>query len=275
MHKKEHYNKYEFITKNESVFLNFSESRDGDIPHNHDFYELVAIISGSGTHTINDITYKVMPGDIFLLNYNDYHSLTPINAEHTFKWLSCLWLSDFYQINDRVLLKTKKYQDEYTLDITNILLDMMREYNLKRTNYLDIIKLQLITLMKKLSRIGENEDYQYADKYKHNVVKNAVQFINTNYKNKMSLQDVADHVAISQVYLCKLFKERVDMGVIQYLRKVRINKAIELLLTTDCTINVLSESVGFTDVKSFYMAFRAQTGVSPASYKKHIRGEGN
>ena len=273
MAQQSHYDRYDFIDKKEQIFLDISHQNDATLQHSHDFYEVVAITHGRGTHSINDKTYQVMPGDIFLMHPGDYHMMIPADKNTTFKWLSCIWLPEFYHLNDPILLNTKKYNDEYTLDITNMFLDMMREFNLKQQDYLEIIHHQLIALLKKLKRIASNAKDNYADRYKNALVKKAVDFINTNYQQNLDLQNIADQLQISQVYLCKLFKNQMEISTIQYLRKVRVDNAIKLLMTTDMTVNQISAQVGFSDVKNFIFAFKKAAQTTPLKFRKFSTGQ--
>ncbi len=264
-----YYDMYRMTKNQEPVFLNVSVNDEGEMEHSHEFFELLAILSGSGTHWINGKTYQVMPGDIFLLNIGDRHYFNPLSQETEFRWINIGWLPDFYQLEDAALLKNKKYTDRVSMNITNLLMDCLYEYNLKQEEYLDIIRFQLMAILKKLKRLTAQEEISYNEKHRRNLIKRATAFIGDHYREPLTLRDIAERLGISQVYLCKLFSDEIGMGAIQYLRKTRIDKACSLLLSTNMRVNDISISVGFADSKSFFSAFKSQMGITPTQYKKH------
>lgn len=260
----------EQLTQNkEPVFLNISVDDEGEMEHNHGFYELMAILSGSGTHWINGTVYQVLPGDVFLLNFGDRHYLNPSDHKTEFRWITLAWVPSWLTIDDPVLLNNKKYNDRATMHITNLLMDSLYEYNLKQQDYIDVIRYQLMAVLKKLKRLPEQRDVAYTDRHRKNLIKRATGYIHENYAQQITLKDIADLLDISQVYLCKLFSEEIGMGAIQYLRKVRVDRAALLLRTTEKKVSMIATEVGFRDVKSFFSVFKTQMGVTPAAYRKH------
>lgn len=260
----------EQLTQNkEPVFLNISVDDEGEMEHNHGFYELMAILSGSGTHWINGTVYQVLPGDVFLLNFGDRHYLNPSDHKTEFRWITLAWVPSLLTIDDPVLLNNKKYNDRATMHITNLLMDSLYEYNLKQQDYIDVIRYQLMAVLKKLKRLPEQRDVAYTDRHRKNLIKRATGYIHENYAQQITLKDIADLLDISQVYLCKLFSEEIGMGAIQYLRKVRVDRAALLLRTTEKKVSMIATEVGFRDVKSFFSVFKTQMGVTPAAYRKH------
>ncbi|MBE6974116.1 MAG: helix-turn-helix domain-containing protein [Ruminococcaceae bacterium] len=260
----------EQLTQNkEPVFLNISVDDEGEMEHNHGFYELMAILSGSGTHWINGTVYQVLPGDVFLLNFGDRHYLNPSDQKTEFRWIVLAWVPSWLTIDDPLLLNNKKYNDRATMHITNLLMDSLYEYNLKQQDYIDVIKYQLMAVLKKLKRLPEQREATYTDRHRKNLIKRATAYIHENYAQQITLKDIADLLDISQVYLCKLFSEEIGMGAIQYLRKVRVDRAALLLRTTEKKVSMIAAEVGFRDVKSFFSAFKTQMGVTPAAYRKH------
>jgi AraC-like DNA-binding protein/mannose-6-phosphate isomerase-like protein (cupin superfamily) len=260
----------EQLTQNkEPVFLNISVDDEGEMEHNHGFYELMAILSGSGTHWINGNVYQVLPGDVFLLNFGDRHYLIPSDQKTEFRWITLAWIPSWLTIEDPLLLENKKYNDRATMHITNLLMDSLYEYNLKQQDYIDVIRYQLMAVLKKLKRLPEQREIAYTDRHRKNLIKRATGYIHENYAQQINLKDIADLLDISQVYLCKLFSEEIGMGAIQYLRKVRVDRAALLLRTTEKKVSMIATEVGFRDVKSFFSVFKTQMGVTPAAYRKH------
>ena len=71
---------------------------------------------------------------------------------------------------------------------------------------------------------------------------------------------------MSPQYLSKLFKKKKDLSFIEYLTKVRIEKSIELLRTTDLSVSDVAERVGY-QMKNFIRVFKKQMGVTPGQFR--------
>ncbi len=102
------------------------------------------------------------------------------------------------------------------------------------------------------------------------IIKDAITYIEKNYANQILLSDIAEVCGISPNYFCKIFKEETGKSFVDFLNELRINKAKELLLSTNLKSYEVAEKVGFSDYKYFSMIFKKYTGVSPRKFK----GEG-
>ncbi len=255
----------------EQVLVHISVDDEGEPSHDHGFYELMAVLSGSGIHWINGDVYKVVPGDVFLLNMGDMHYLTPSDSATQFRWIVLGWSPAFFTIEDRFLLENKKFAIQNSSRISNLLLDALYEFNLKLPEYHDVIRHELMAILTMLKRSAEEPEVSYNGRHRENLVKRAINYIHENYSQPMSLRSIAEYLDISEVYLCKLFSKEVGVGAIQYLRKIRIERAAELLRTTDKKVGRIATEVGFRDAKSFHTMFKSQMGVTPAAYREHCR----
>ena len=99
-------------------------------------------------------------------------------------------------------------------------------------------------------------------------IKKALEYINQNYNKKISIQSVADHVKLSVSWFGALFKREVNQSFSDYLTKVRIDKAKELLSQTDLRVNEISENVGISDPHYFSRIFTKLVGQNPAHFRK-------
>ncbi len=99
------------------------------------------------------------------------------------------------------------------------------------------------------------------------LVKEAVLYLNSRYSEDISLQSVADELSISRAYLSKIFKKETGVNFIDYISKVRINKAIELLKKTNLKIYEIAEKVGFKNAAYMSYCFKEHLGVSPMDFR--------
>ncbi|MHA0856392.1 response regulator [Paenibacillus sp. CMAA1364] len=101
-----------------------------------------------------------------------------------------------------------------------------------------------------------------------------VEYIDANYANeKMSLQDLCRHVLMSTSYFSLVFKQHTGETFIEYLTKVRVTKAKELLHNSTLKLYEIAEQVGYKDPNYFSMLFKKHTGITPKDYRdREIKG---
>lgn len=104
---------------------------------------------------------------------------------------------------------------------------------------------------------------------KQQAILDAKKFIQYNYKNPISLTDVADFVGLSPTYFSELFKKEEDINFIDYLIEFRIKKAKHLLRYTDYKIYEVAREVGYENIYYFSRIFKRQTGLSPKQYRQN------
>ena len=104
---------------------------------------------------------------------------------------------------------------------------------------------------------------------KQQAILDAKKFIQSNYKNPISLTDVADFVGLSPTYFSELFKKEEDINFIDYLIEFRIKKAKHLLRYTDYKIYEVAREVGYENIYYFSRIFKRQTGLSPKQYRQN------
>lgn len=96
----------------------------------------------------------------------------------------------------------------------------------------------------------------------------AYHYIYTNYMNEISIEEVAEYLAVSRSYLYKLFKKKYDFSPQQFLLDRRLTVAASLLLTTDDTISAISQKVGFHDPLYFSKSFSNYYDLSPSKFRE-------
>lgn len=100
------------------------------------------------------------------------------------------------------------------------------------------------------------------------VVETAKEYIQNNYSRDISLDDVSRTVNISPYYFSKIFKEETGEGFVEYLTGIRMEKAKELLNTTEYSMKEICSMVGYADPNYFSRSFKKNVGVTPTEYKE-------
>lgn len=143
------------------------------------------------------------------------------------------------------------------------------------TNYYDNLRqminecesadeLSEIFVMSVNSLISPEDTVNYENTSRH--VRRAIKYINENYKNEISLEDVANHVYLSSVHMSRLFKKETGKNLMDYVNMVRIEKARALLDTHQYKIYEVAELVGFKDNHYFSTMFKKYVHMTPTEY---------
>lgn len=107
------------------------------------------------------------------------------------------------------------------------------------------------------------------------LVKKVIKYTESHYVNcDLNLNYLASVFFVTPSYIGRMFKKDMGMSFSDYLLKLRINKAKEILITTDIPIYEVAEMVGFSDANYFCMKFQSIVGMPATHYRKMRTGKG-
>lgn len=250
--------------------------------HKHDFTELTFILSGKGKYHIEGENYEVEAGDVIMCNSGVMHqSLEANEKEPIVEFVT--GFTDFHFIGmpeNSIVLNNGKYilrmSAENRQEITKHCYEMVAEYSGSNLGKYFMLKAQLmqviLIILREMQPIQEKQKVCRFESYNRNyVVKKIVNYLNENYACKISLDQIAQNLYLSPVYISKLFKEETGESPINYLIKIRLNKARELLVQGEYgSIKSIANQVGYEDVYHFSKLFKKYYGTSPLNYSKSM-----
>ena len=131
-------------------------------------------------------------------------------------------------------------------------------------NSLYYILLKYCTSLKRSSNsfIIPKRDFSYA--------KTAIAYINENFRQEIPLNEIASVVNLSPSYFSKYFKSVTQVSFSEYLANLRLENALQDMLTKNSTVTIAAVENGFANVKSFITQCKKVYGYTPAQYKKHL-----
>ena len=97
-------------------------------------------------------------------------------------------------------------------------------------------------------------------------------FLAENYDKQITCKELTDKFHFSSDYLTRRLKKYYGVTPWQYIQQLRIEKAKELLGSTDYTLAFITDAVGYNDLSVFYKAFRKQTNIAPGTWRIRYRG---
>ncbi len=238
---------------------------DKSVKHYHSLYEIYYLEEGICNYLIEDKLVQMLPGDIVFIpkgvihktSYEDMHSRLLVNC------------SDEYlngaEIKEAFVYRNRKYSAE----IHAVLKNMEKEY-LHADKFSDRL---IIGYMQQLLAIvyrteNEFENTRVQNKY----ALKALDYLNDNYTNEITLSALAERLTISQEHLSRIFKRETGLGFNEYLSLLRLKKAESLLkLNNNMSVSEIAFSCGFNDSNYFCEKFKSVYGMSPLSFKKSFK----
>ena len=116
-------------------------------------------------------------------------------------------------------------------------------------------------------KLAINDKPEVTQTYSYEISK-VLDFLNKNYHNNITLKTLSETVNYSEAYLSHLFSNELGVTIIEYLNKLRIEKARIFLDTTSFKVYEIAIKVGFQNTEHFSRLFKKYVGMSPKKYKQ-------
>jgi two-component system response regulator YesN len=102
----------------------------------------------------------------------------------------------------------------------------------------------------------------------HPQINQMIQYIHEHYAEPITLEWMADHVAMDKYYVSMLFKKKTGDSFVHYLQKLRVEKAKKLLRETNASLNEIANHVGYMEDNYLAKMFKRWVGITPSEYRK-------
>ncbi|MDL2298423.1 helix-turn-helix domain-containing protein [Synergistaceae bacterium OttesenSCG-928-D05] len=129
---------------------------------------------------------------------------------------------------------------------------------------LEEISAMLITVFNRfVGYVFDFEQFKHAD-----ILHKVTAYVRRNYTKKITLQDAADHVALSRSYLSSIFREELGKNFTDFVNEHRLEKSKELLDMPDIPLAEIALLIGYNDQSYYTKVFTKMTGMSPKKYRE-------
>lgn len=255
-------------------------TRNG-VYHDHDYTELAYILSGKGKYLVNGVEYDVEAGDLIICNPGVMHTHIVTNTkEPTIEFIAGFTNFHFKNMPPNTIMTkdgsciintTAQLKQDLMMHCYAMLAEKescnLGKYFMFKTHLMQM----LLLIMRDI--VGDEDSGQkkcnFESYNKNYAVKQIINYLNENYDQKISLEQIAHNMYLSPVYISKIFKEETGESPINYLIKIRLEKAREILVQSDYnSIKSIANQVGYEDVYHFSKLFKKYYGVSPLNYRK-------
>jgi AraC-like DNA-binding protein len=230
-------------------------------PRAVDNCDITYIVNGSARYVINGDTHELEGGDLLCLNKGDLREA--FTSPHDL--MQCYTVT--FQINNQDsiqgggdLFPTVNHIG-LRPDIINLFKEMSLCWTEQQPGYLLKSRALLMMIIYRLSEIVFHNVEPSSGDYRVNRV---VRYISTHYREKLMVKDLATHVNIDPDYLGTLFKRETGLHINDYIKKIRIDHAEDMLRSGKYKVHEVSEYCGFCDKVHFFRSFKSLRGFSPS-----------
>ncbi len=252
--------------------------------HFHPEFEMLYVIEGSGTRFVADSIEEFNSGDFALLGSTLPH----------------FWRSSEKYLNGNGNLRVKYVVIQFPSDFLKYEIQNYPEYHLigdllkrasRGVSFLPefsgrmqkkIIKTasssgfeRVIGLQELLQAMAKTNEYKLlaGELYQpesHNFsnfrLAKVMQFLNTNYQQKIELEKVAEIANLHPAAFCRFFKEKSGKPLSEYVNDLRISYACRLIIEGKLSVSQISYESGFNNLSNFNRTFKKHTGLAPTQY---------
>jgi len=239
--------------------------------HWHEGIELLFCLEGSAEVIADTEKLTLRPGELTIINSGALHYIPHRPGDH------CLY---YCLIVDPALLafsplplgqnRLRSPVDDPA--VREIYLQIVGELEQRAPYYKEAVKGSLALLFSLLFRRWA-EDRAPAAGHSPEMVKKAILFLQNNFTEDISVDDVCGHVGFSKYYFCRCFRRVTGRSIMEYVQDLRCSHAQKLLEEGACTVSECAALCGFADVSYFTKVFKRQTGQLPSHVKSSRKAE--
>lgn len=243
--------------------------QEGIKSHYHNLFEIYFLTKGSCTYFIDNKVYEVIPGDIVLIPEGVPHSIKYKSVRHSRFLINCslkyIPASVGPLINNMLYLyRNPNLYD----DLLSIFSAIEKEYSKPDELSDDILVCYTNMLFFLLIR---NENFCKTQKNNANFVQSAIEFMQSNFKDDVSLSKVASIYNVSPEHLSRTFKKETGFGFNKYLTLLRLKEGETLLKESNLPIGEIANRCGFNDGNYFSLIFKKYHGLSPKKVRRNFK----
>ncbi|OJJ20952.1 hypothetical protein BKI52_10255 [marine bacterium AO1-C] len=244
--------------------------------HRHDFFELLYIVAGSGTHILNDNHHNYQARDIYFLTPRDIHSF---KTKTPTKFHCLRFLPGFFQDSQEITILENIFnyhnqaQGRLMLPLEqakfceSLIQQIVKESVQAKNNNLIIIRHLMAAMLEIIKRsVTIDGHHRMAQTLK---IDRILQYIRSNiaFPQLLKKQEIAKRFNISEHYLYEYFKKHLHTTPQEFIIETRLHVIQEKLRQSSLSFTEISHELGFKDSSHFNKFVKQHTGKSPSKLR--------
>lgn len=256
--------------------------KDADEYRMHDYAELAFVLSGEGRYRLDDRIYTVQEGDLVVINPGIRHQAlycqdAEVPATEFIVGFSDIRITGCQEglipcPEEKHILHT---EGELRQRLLKICASMEAENSVRRQGRYFMLKSYLVQMLLLVIReqcepMERPKGCAFESANKKYVVEHILSYLEEHYREKISLDQIAENMYLSPFYISRIFKSETGSAPIRHLINIRLEKAKELLESGyEGNIQEVAAMVGYDDAYHFSKLFKKRFGVSPSKARRN------
>lgn len=265
------YEQHFFMQKDFPIIfhLDFIGPKTVPYPHWHENIEFLYCICGKGEAVIDSHSVAFGKGDLVVVNSSRLHYIKTTESDALVYY--CLIVSSALLEQFGLHAETVEFRDlvcsEEIQKRFELIISEMKE---KKECFEAVVKGEIGAMTAQLKR-----DFSAGSRKPESgdAIKRGIEYLKKNFRETVSLDDVAQYAGFSRFYFSRHFKEMTGYTVTDYLNYLRCREADFLLRSSDKTVSDIASECGFDDVSYFTKVYKRYTGRLPSHVRKERKTE--
>lgn len=247
--------------------------------HHHTECELSVFLRGSGIYAMQGKSYPFSAGNVFLFGTGEPHSITEIHEDMEVLNVHfeprLLWEhSDTAELLGLFSSRGENFENRFSDEdgvLMPLILDLEREISEQKPCYSVRAKYLLFSILAEMVRRYDCVKPSTAAAAPFSQAKNlrrVIDYIGENLDQHLTLASLADVAYMSPTYFSAVFKKLNGISPWEYITIKRVEKAVEMLKSTDLSKLEIAERCGFSGASNFYKMFFRITGKRPSDFAR-------
>ena len=243
--------------------------------HYHNSYEIYYLCEGTRKILVQDRIYEIAPGDVVMFRPNVFHrsmstgTHTRYNVEFTEGFIA----NYFTEAARAPMLKCFdsefiRLSEEERKEFNVLFEKMQREYNGGGRFYITLAGILSLLCDAAERHVCTQSSAGETESKATKKLRPIISYINANYVDVSSIEEIAGACYLNKSYMCRLFKREMGITVVEYLNNIKIQQACELLRNTDESLTDIAMSCGFSGASYFGQQFKKSMGRTPSEFRR-------
>jgi AraC-like DNA-binding protein len=247
--------------------------------HRHHFMELCYVLEGEGVYSNEEQSFKLEEGSLYLSSPGTHHRLEGKRGLHLL--FVAFELDDSSKADGDMLKRYQQIRTKRHIIISQaqespvVLLWKSLINQVTHATYKPLIhQLAHALISSAIIQFSERTSFLQADKVtgavRSHVLKKAEEYIQSHLRDKLSIQEVASSLHLSERQLSRLIAEHLQQSFPSWVRTERIRHAAYLLTYTSKSIKEIADETGFETVHYFHRVFLQLLEITPGQFRKQV-----
>lgn len=250
-------------------FANMAPFSYASFPHRHEFYELVCVTGGSGTHVIDFVAYDVRPVSLFVVTPRQIQSWecrTPLEGR------LILFMEEFLPAGygDRVG-PALRLEPSQAATVTAVLGGLEREYRRRERCERSVLQAYLHILLVEMHRMRDVRATPTKDDRGTVLARRFLRLVSDDACPELTVRGYAERIGVTPKHLADVVKRATGKTPAEIIREVLTVEAKRLLAHTERTVASIADGLAFDNPSYFGRFFKRETGMSPGEFRRMTR----